>query len=483
MVWPVRHGILANSGGVVVTNENTLSLNGSTQALAVPDSADFFFDTDNFCWSGRFYFDVHKNYNGLMGQFQDASNRSLLFVNSSQQIGFFVQSGGTSRADYISTGVTISLSTWHHILVQRVGATLEMYLDGSAVSLTETTAFSTNSYPDYSTTFDIGRSYVGGALNYFNGSVCDCLVLSDSMSSPEITEIYNTGKAIQPWLLSTSIRDSFALALPLNTGVATGRDFEDYSGNENNPTLVGAPTITGDLIEIDNGLVYDTYDFDGSTQFISIADDPSIDMGTDDFAITGWFNCGSLSNVGSLVNKRENGGNAEGYVVEILTDGTVQAGIRPPVSGSAIKVPSSTGYNDNKWHFFVANYDRSGNMSIQVDLATPNTANISSIGNIDNSNPLYIGQNRLGNERYDGSFTSVQIYNRLLNASEAEILYNQNLPKQFDKLPTLITDDAVLALEMTSNDNSLTDLSGNGNDGTANGGVTSDGEEIDWDDT
>jgi len=38
-----------------------------------------------------------------------------------------------------------------------------------------------------------------------------------------------------------------------------------------------------------------------------------------------------------------------------------------------------------------------------------------------------------------------------------------------------------LALEMTSNDNTLTDLSGNGNDGTAVGGVTSDGSEIEWD--
>ena len=79
-----------------------------------------------------------------------------------------------------------------------------------------------------------------------------------------------------------------------------------------------------------------------------------------------------------------------------------------------------------------------------------------------------------------GSLTSIAVYNSLLSASDVAALYNRTLPLDYDSQLTSITDNAVMAFEMTTNDSSLIDLSGNVNNGTANGGVTSDGAEIDW---
>ena len=64
------------------------------------------------------------------------------------------------------------------------------------------------------------------------------------------------------------------------------------------------------------------------------------------------------------------------------------------------------------------------------------------------------------------------IFDRNLLADEVAEIYNQNIPRTYTSLPTVITDDAVLAYEMTSNDSTLTDLSGNANHGTPNGGVS-----------
>jgi hypothetical protein len=72
------------------------------------------------------------------------------------------------------------------------------------------------------------------------------------------------------------------------------------------------------------------------------------------------------------------------------------------------------------------------------------------------------------------------LFDATLSAGQITTLYNKNLPLEYSLIPSSIKDNAVLAYAMNSNDNSLTDLSETGNDGTATGGVTSDGSEIDW---
>jgi hypothetical protein len=39
------------------------------------------------------------------------------------------------------------------------------------------------------------------------------------------------------------------MATPYNTGVASGREFEDYSGNENDGAPINSPTLTGEYLE------------------------------------------------------------------------------------------------------------------------------------------------------------------------------------------------------------------------------------------
>ena len=76
-----------------------------------------------------------------------------------------------------------------------------------------------------------------------------------------------------------------------------------------------------------------------------------------------------------------------------------------------------------------------------------------------------------------GSMTSPIMSNqRAFSDGELSGLYQSGKVPYYETLPSSITDDVTLCVEMSSRDNFLNDLSGNGNNGTAQNGVTDDGD-------
>ncbi len=86
-----------------------------------------------------------------------------------------------------------------------------------------------------------------------------------------------------------------------------------------------------------------------------------------------------------------------------------------------------------------------------------------------------IGEYFSNNLRFLGDMSSVSIYNDELNQAEVTQLYNGGKIPYYETLPSSLTSGCVMAIEMSSRDNTLNDLSGNSNNGTANGGVTDNG--------
>ena len=232
------------------------TFDGANDYVSVTDSDDFNFGAGDFTWSGWFNIDANKNYNVLMGQYQDSTNRAILYVNSSQQIGFYFETGGSALADYISTGVTFTPGTWYHIAVVRNGTTLTIYQNASSVSLTVNTAISTNSYPNYSATFDTGRGYIGGGLSYFDGYAYQWSLHTNALDSTAITAMYFSGIPRDRSVYTNSdITSNNILWIyggddkPTNT-----EEFDDQSGNGNDGTNNGT-VFSGGSITIDEGLL------------------------------------------------------------------------------------------------------------------------------------------------------------------------------------------------------------------------------------
>ena len=69
---------------------------------------------------------------------------------------------------------------------------------------------------------------------------------------------------------------------------------------------------------------------------------------------------------------------------------------------------------DNEWHTISATFDRDGLLKVYVDGILKNSAEISSIGNIDNAFPFTIGADGNAAYKYNGYISEVRVFNGLL---------------------------------------------------------------------
>ena len=228
-----------------LTPYNSFGFDGTGDYISTADSADTVFGTGNFTWCAFVKFDTLKNWNGLMGETVDGNNRSLFFCNSSGQLWFSLVSGGTTLSDENTTSGVVSAGVWYHIALVRDGTAIKIYLDAVSQSMTVGTSISTNSYPDYATTFDFGRSYVGGALRYLDGSMTQPMLFDSALSLSEIEEVSNSGNPIVYPDISTAITNDAVMAFEASSNDSS---LTDLSVNSNTGTANGGLTSDGDSI-------------------------------------------------------------------------------------------------------------------------------------------------------------------------------------------------------------------------------------------
>jgi hypothetical protein len=189
----------------------------------------------------------------------------------------------------------------------------------------------------------------------------------------------------------------------------------DYSGYTNNGTISGAVAAT-DRFGNTNGAFY----FAGDGSDIEIPDSPSLDI-VNAVTIAAWI-------------KIKGGGYAQ---PRIVTKGVYQIGlsdtsltpqiffdIQPITPGSIISSPVSLYMNG--WIFVAATYD--GNlMCLYINGVLAAQTNTSGSIGI-NSHGVGIGSGNAagGTDYFKGYIDDVRIYNRALNQSEIQQLYNLN---------------------------------------------------------
>jgi hypothetical protein len=148
----------------------------------------------------------------------------------------------------IDATTTITAGTWYHIGFVYNGSTIKIYVNG-----VEENSVSYSSGIHNSSTADviIGGLNQGGA-NLFDGSTQLASLFNTAITQTDIDELYNGGVPKQPWLLPTALKSDAVLLLPLNSETDSN-EYSDYSGNANDATATGSPTITGDDLTIISG--------------------------------------------------------------------------------------------------------------------------------------------------------------------------------------------------------------------------------------
>ena len=167
-------------------------------------------------------------------------------------------------ATQTTTGATISLNTWNHIVLQRTGTVLRFYVNGiAATSVTN------------STDFTLGTMTIGseGAGSYFPGYISDVRITQQAL--------YPQSNFVPPQVPFTATKNTTLLLSSDKTGIV------DYAKGSNLETVGDAKIAPQSAYE---GNYYSNY-FDGTGDWLTTSG--TYTFGTSSFTIEGWINPGA----------------------------------------------------------------------------------------------------------------------------------------------------------------------------------------------
>ena len=168
-----------------------------------------------------------------------------------------------------------------------------------------------------------------------------------------------------------------------------------------------------DITAISDAKINGAYDFDGSDDYIEIADSlgGELDFGTDNFSYSFWLKTSTQSDQQLLYKRGSESGNP-GYNISIrVEDGTLESVIDD--GSSEVNFDGNTDVTDDIWHYVTVVYNRNGNMDLYLDGILDGSASITSVNNsISNASNLGFAQNMLSNtQRFNGIIDETRIMN------------------------------------------------------------------------
>jgi len=226
---------------------------------------------------------------------------------------------------------------------------------------------------------------------------------------PTLNTLVGGAKELEPF--------NSSLVLYLDMDEWNGTYVKDRTNYSNDGLIVGANRSYGQL---GWGM-----EFDGKKDYIDIGDpsDGSLDFGTDtDFTIAFWVK-ETISSSRPIIHKKSGSFSSisAGYTIWELSDD-----VKFAISDGTTNVNVNGGkIKGGLWHHVVATADRDGNLVIYRDGIERDSADISSIGNANNNQPLSFAFKT--DNYFPGSLDEVKIWNIALSADEVAKLYSRGL--------------------------------------------------------
>ncbi len=186
----------------------------------------------------------------------------------------------------------------------------------------------------------------------------------------------------------------------------------DESGNENNGTLNGA-TLTTDRFGNSDSAYY----FDGTSNYISIADNPNINIQTSEsFSISFWAKHDAPNNAIYMISKYKGSSGEPSYAIGTGSIGDSYSWYE--FSPGGIENRGTIDLNDNNWHNITSVFKSGESVSIYVDGILDISHPVTHAGSIINSRNLTIGCGSNIAQFYKGSIDDVKIYKKALTPEE-----------------------------------------------------------------
>jgi hypothetical protein len=247
--------------------------NGSSR-LDVATSAAFATGTGSFTVEAWVYV-ISGTINGFLSSWTNNTGNGFSIGGYTSGSDYLINfSIGTGASANVALSSAITLNTWHHVAGVRDGSTMTLYIDGVAVSTTSTSRSIDR------TVCSIGSIYgadVGGGY-YLNGYVSNVRFVSSAVYTSNFTP-------------STSPLTAIA-----NTQLLTAQSnrFVDNSGNSRAITVgTGSPSVQAfapfdPTTAYSAGTVGGSEYFDGTGDYLSVASNAALGVGSGDFTLECW---------------------------------------------------------------------------------------------------------------------------------------------------------------------------------------------------
>ena len=230
---------------------------------------------------------------------------------------------------------------------------------------------------------------------------------------------YQVGSVETTIVFSTPLQNGWGGTLDITSGLVGHYTFDEGSGTTaidssltgNHGTLFGGPTYTTGQVG-SNAL-----SFNGNLDRVEAPDNATTDFGSGDFSVGFWFNSTYSGPQARLLGDAADGG-GDGYI--FFTNGTNDLNLEVSSGPSAILL-TADGLFDGNWHHIIGT--RSGaDFTLYVDGHEADNWTGSTLGDIDNSQPLRIGASSTFGD-YDGLIDEIRIYDRAMTADDAIELF------------------------------------------------------------
>lgn len=327
---------------------------GTGDYLSIPDNAVFDFGTENYTVEGWMYITGTSRYQIFYHHADNAtwSNGVTLATDNGPVFGFW-----WNNSLQISTPVT--LNTWYHVALTRVGNLHTLYMNGVSVGTYSVSA-------TYAPTNNVGiGAQASNGLYPFQGYISNIRVLKG-------TALY-TSNFTPPTTQLTAITNTSLLTCQSNR-------LRDASTNNFTITRNGDVAVSsfGPFTETDTttGSGY----FDGSGDYLSFPHSTALVYGTGNFTLEFWIYVDAYGSPSRILQK---GTGPNDYSMDMSSNGTLTYNNNSGLAGSATTIPvplkawthvalvrTGTGTNQCNWYI---NGQSAGSWTNSVDVSGTET--------------------------------------------------------------------------------------------------------------
>jgi hypothetical protein len=429
-------------------------LNGTSQYVSVPDAPSL--RLTNFtidAWVNPI--DVTTDHAIMIKSALGGSGNDFAYglrvLAGGQAEGRIAIDGGAS-ANVISTGV-LPVNQFTHVAVTYDGTALKLYLNGAPDGTTNTTlAPAQNANP---LSIGVWQSVSAGIIQYWNGQIDEAELFSRALDITEIQNIFNAGAAGKCKPRCTTAPSGLV-------SWWTGDDNPFDRQGTNHGTLVNGATFAP-------GKVGKAFSFDGVAAMVTVPNNASLGM-TAAYTFDAWVNY--MPNGTDQVIAVRSNTDFSGHDIEIKLEGSSNntlSVIHNRTNGGTLSSVNFPAPPQNVLFHLGVVYDGSQVIAYYNGVAqTPGAI----------APPLYTNRGWVfgrtdhaafgGQGKFEGVLDEIELFNRALSASEILAINNA---ASAGKCKQCLTPPNNM-IGWWAGDGNARDVSGDGNDGTLEGGTS-----------